>query len=189
MPIFTNVMAPPVAPAQSFDDLGAAVVDMIEAHPADLRVAVIASGHMSNAIGTPQMADFVHHPDNPWDVRVWDEITRGTSRPWSPRAPTKRRPLWAAARPAFSTTSSRSAESVAAGPTSPSGSPACTRRPRFPRVGHRRADAGSGPMSRYATSRVIWEVTREGELAERFPADPAAVLAGGGNSCKASRKS
>lgn len=32
---------------------------------------------MSNAIGTPQMADFVHQPDNPWDVRVWDELTQG----------------------------------------------------------------------------------------------------------------
>ena len=32
-------------------------------------------------------------------------------------------------------------------------------------------------MSLYATSRVMWEITRDRELAERFPADPAAVLA------------
>lgn len=31
-------------------------------------------------------------------------------------------------------------------------------------------------MSRYATSRVMWEITRERELADRFQADPEAVL-------------
>ncbi len=77
VPIFTNVMAPPVPPGQRFYDLGAAVVEMIEEHPADLRVAVIASGHLSNAIGAPQMAAFMQQPDNPWDLRVWGQITRG----------------------------------------------------------------------------------------------------------------
>jgi protocatechuate 4,5-dioxygenase alpha chain len=33
-------------------------------------------------------------------------------------------------------------------------------------------------MSRYATSRVMWEVTRDRELAERFQADPGAALDG-----------
>ena len=33
-------------------------------------------------------------------------------------------------------------------------------------------------MSHYATSRVMWEITRDRELAERFRADPAAVLDG-----------
>lgn len=33
-------------------------------------------------------------------------------------------------------------------------------------------------MSRYATSRVMWEVTRDRDLAARFQADPAAVLEG-----------
>ncbi|MEV7389213.1 hypothetical protein [Streptomyces sp. NPDC091215] len=77
VPIFTNVMAPPVPPGRRFYDLGAAVVEMIEAHPADLRVAVIASGHLSNAIGSPQMAAFTQQPDHPWDLSVWDRITRG----------------------------------------------------------------------------------------------------------------
>jgi protocatechuate 4,5-dioxygenase beta chain len=74
VPIFTNVMAPPVATGKRFYDLGAAVVDMVEAHPADLRVAIIASGHLANAIGSPQMADFLKQPDNPWDVSTWDRI-------------------------------------------------------------------------------------------------------------------
>ena len=77
VPIFTNVMAPPVATGRRFYDLGAAVVEMVEAHPADLRVAIIASGHLANAIGAPQMADFVKQPDNPWDVSTWDHLVSG----------------------------------------------------------------------------------------------------------------
>lgn len=77
VPIFTNVMAPPVPPGRRFYELGAAVVEMIEAHPADLRVAIVASGHLSNAIGSPHMAAFTQQPDNPWDLRTWDQITRG----------------------------------------------------------------------------------------------------------------
>lgn len=76
VPIFTNVLAPPVPPGRRFYELGAAVAEMIEAHPADLRVAIIASGHLSNAIGGPNMADLVR-PDNPWDLRTWDQITGG----------------------------------------------------------------------------------------------------------------
>ena len=33
-------------------------------------------------------------------------------------------------------------------------------------------------MSRYATSHVMWEITRERDLANQFRSDPAAVLAG-----------
>jgi hypothetical protein len=33
-------------------------------------------------------------------------------------------------------------------------------------------------MSHYSTSRVMWEVTRDRELADRFRTDPAAVLEG-----------
>ena len=77
VPIFTNVMAPPVATGRRFFDLGAAVVDIIEAHPADLRVAIIASGHLSNAIGGPAMAQFVQEPDSPWDRRVWGQLVAG----------------------------------------------------------------------------------------------------------------
>ncbi len=35
-------------------------------------------------------------------------------------------------------------------------------------------------MSRYATSRVLYDVTRDAELAERFRTDPDAVLDGRG---------
>jgi protocatechuate 4,5-dioxygenase, beta chain len=76
VPIFTNVLAPPVPPGRRFYELGAAVAEMVEAHPADLRVAIIASGHLSNAIGGPNMADLVR-PDNPWDLKTWEQITSG----------------------------------------------------------------------------------------------------------------
>jgi protocatechuate 4,5-dioxygenase beta chain len=76
VPIFTNVLAPPVPPGRRFYELGAAVAEMLEAHPADLRVAIIASGHLSNAIGGPNMADLVR-PDNPWDLQTWEQITTG----------------------------------------------------------------------------------------------------------------
>jgi hypothetical protein len=33
-------------------------------------------------------------------------------------------------------------------------------------------------MSRYATSHVMWEITRERDLADRFRTDPAGVLEG-----------
>lgn len=33
-------------------------------------------------------------------------------------------------------------------------------------------------MSRYATNRVMWDVTRDRDLAERFSADPTSVLEG-----------
>ena len=76
VPIFTNVLAPPVPPGRRFYELGAAVAEMVEAHPADLRIAIIASGHLANAIGGPNMAELVR-PDNPWDIRTWDRITGG----------------------------------------------------------------------------------------------------------------
>ena len=80
VPVFTNVMAPPVATGHRFHDLGASVREMIEAHPADLRVAVIASGHLSNSIGGPAMLRFTREPASAWDRRVWQQITAGDTQ-------------------------------------------------------------------------------------------------------------
>ena len=76
VPVFTNVMAPPVPPGRRFYDLGAAMAEMVDNHPGDLRVAVIASGHLANGVGGPQMIDLVR-PDNPWDLKVWEQLTTG----------------------------------------------------------------------------------------------------------------
>ena len=50
---------------------------MVEAHPADLRVAIIASGHLANAIGGPNMAAV--HPGAGQHVghADWDQIIGG----------------------------------------------------------------------------------------------------------------
>ncbi len=53
VPISTNVMAPPIPPAQRFYDVGLAIRAIIYELPSDQRVAVITSGHMSLEIGGP----------------------------------------------------------------------------------------------------------------------------------------
>jgi len=54
VPIFTNVMAPPIPPAQRFYDVGLAIRAIIDELPSDQRVGVIASGHMSLELGGPK---------------------------------------------------------------------------------------------------------------------------------------
>jgi protocatechuate 4,5-dioxygenase, beta chain len=51
VPISTNVMAPPVAPARRFHEVGVAIRAIIERLPPELRVAVVASGHTSTEVG------------------------------------------------------------------------------------------------------------------------------------------
>ncbi|MFJ4840643.1 extradiol ring-cleavage dioxygenase [Streptomyces sp. NPDC088746] len=77
VPVFTNVMAPPVAPGSRFFQLGQAVRELIESFDEDSRVAVVTSGHMSNAIGGPRMADFVRQPLSPWDTATWETLHTG----------------------------------------------------------------------------------------------------------------
>ena len=77
VPLFTNVMAPPLATAGRFFELGRIVAELIDAYPEDVRVAVIASGHLSNAIGGPAMARFRTEPETEWDRRTWRLFTEG----------------------------------------------------------------------------------------------------------------
>ncbi|GGM94796.1 hypothetical protein GCM10011609_35320 [Lentzea pudingi] len=77
VPLFTNVMAPPVAPGTRFHALGVAVRELVERFDQDLRVAVITSGHMSNSIGGPRMLDFVKDPLSEWDRRTWEQLHDG----------------------------------------------------------------------------------------------------------------
>jgi protocatechuate 4,5-dioxygenase beta chain len=55
IPIFTNVMAPPVPSAKRFFDVGMAVRKVVDALPQALRVGVVSSGHLSVEIGGPRM--------------------------------------------------------------------------------------------------------------------------------------
>jgi protocatechuate 4,5-dioxygenase beta chain len=77
VPLFTNVMAPPVPSGRRFHDLGRAVRDLIESFDATIRVAVIASGHMSNSIGGPRMMSFREQPLSDWDRATWERLHTG----------------------------------------------------------------------------------------------------------------
>jgi hypothetical protein len=68
VPVFTNTMAPPVAPARRFFELGRALRRAIESHPDDRRVLVIGSGHTATEVGGPRQFRGSPSPE-------FDEIT------------------------------------------------------------------------------------------------------------------
>ncbi|HLG73730.1 MAG TPA: 2,3-dihydroxybiphenyl 1,2-dioxygenase [Chloroflexota bacterium] len=75
VPIFSNVMAPPMPPAQRFYEVGQAMRRVIEDMPGDARVAVVASGHLSVEIGGPRF--MVEAPDPEFDAEMIDHIGHG----------------------------------------------------------------------------------------------------------------
>jgi protocatechuate 4,5-dioxygenase beta chain len=77
VPLWTNVLVPPVPPGQRYYDLGVAMREAIEDYPGDLRVAVLATGHMTNSVGGPAMTRFTREPVTAWDVRTWELFTSG----------------------------------------------------------------------------------------------------------------
>lgn len=77
VPLWTNVLIPPLPPGQRYFDLGVAMREAIEDYPDDLRVAVLATGHMTNSVGGPAMARFTEEPVTPWDLRTWELFTNG----------------------------------------------------------------------------------------------------------------
>ncbi|HEY7064578.1 MAG TPA: 2,3-dihydroxybiphenyl 1,2-dioxygenase [Chloroflexota bacterium] len=70
VPLWTNVMAPPIPPAQRFYNVGLAIHDAITAMPADKPVAVLASGHMANSIGGPGMLRIRTNPEPEFDLKM-----------------------------------------------------------------------------------------------------------------------
>lgn len=77
VPLFLNVLAPPLATARRFYNVGVAVRRIIETWPSDLRVAIIATGHMSNSVGGPGMLEHRLAPETDWDRRVWPALISG----------------------------------------------------------------------------------------------------------------
>ncbi|HLH21193.1 MAG TPA: hypothetical protein VK066_01620 [Chloroflexota bacterium] len=75
IPFFSNVMAPPLPPARRFYAVGEALRAAIAALPARLRVAVVASGHLSVEIGGPRVMRAA--PDPAFDERAVELIGRG----------------------------------------------------------------------------------------------------------------
>lgn len=75
VPIFINLLAPPVPPGWRYAQVGAVIRQTIEQWDSDLRVAVIATGHMTNAVGSPHMLDILTEPETEWDTKMWSLMT------------------------------------------------------------------------------------------------------------------
>ncbi|HZS02115.1 MAG TPA: hypothetical protein VFE37_25580 [Chloroflexota bacterium] len=75
VPLFANVMAPPIPPARRFYEVGAALRAAVEALPGKVRVAVVASGHLSVEIGGPRVMRSA--PDLEFDEQLVALVGRG----------------------------------------------------------------------------------------------------------------
>jgi protocatechuate 4,5-dioxygenase beta chain len=75
IPIFTNVMAPPIPASKRFYEVGLALRTVIEELPDGLRVAVVCSGHLSVEIGGPRMRGGA--PDREFDEWSMGLLGRG----------------------------------------------------------------------------------------------------------------
>jgi protocatechuate 4,5-dioxygenase beta chain len=76
VPIFLNVLAPPVPPARRYLKVGQVVRQIIEGYDEDIRVAVIATGHLTNGVGGPYMMRHTQMAETAWDRTVHDLIVR-----------------------------------------------------------------------------------------------------------------
>lgn len=84
VPVFINLLAPPVPPGWRYRQVGETIRRSIESFPDALRVAVVVTGHMSNSVGGPGMLRVREEPVSAWDRDMWalieandvEEITR-----------------------------------------------------------------------------------------------------------------
>jgi protocatechuate 4,5-dioxygenase beta chain len=76
VPIFLNVLAPPVPPARRYLKVGQIVRKIIDDYDEDIRVAVIATGHMTNGVGGPYMMRHAQMPETAWDRIIYDLVQR-----------------------------------------------------------------------------------------------------------------
>jgi protocatechuate 4,5-dioxygenase, beta chain len=75
VPIFTNVMAPPVPPAQRFYEVGKAIRKIIDELPSNKRVGVLSSGHLAIEIGGPKEGRSSSDPE--FDRKMMNLVGRG----------------------------------------------------------------------------------------------------------------
>lgn len=71
VPMFVNLLAPPIPPGRRYAQVGAAVRSGIESFADDLRVALVVTGHMANAVGGPAMLTSVVEGGTDWDRATW----------------------------------------------------------------------------------------------------------------------
>jgi len=74
VPLFVNLLAPPVPPGRRYAAVGSAVRSCIESFGEDARVALIVTGHMSNGVGGPGMISNMTEPESAWDRAMWARI-------------------------------------------------------------------------------------------------------------------
>ena len=74
VPIFINLLAPPLPPGRRYFQVGAIVRDIIEEIDDGKRVAVVFTGHFTNAVGSPMMLDCVETPESELDTELWGYI-------------------------------------------------------------------------------------------------------------------
>ncbi|CAL9445250.1 extradiol ring-cleavage dioxygenase [Streptomyces sp. enrichment culture] len=76
VPIYTNIFAPPLPQPKRFVQLGRTIREIIDSWPADLRVAVVGTGHLSLELGGPRQFG-PHGPDPEFDRRAVEWISSG----------------------------------------------------------------------------------------------------------------
>lgn len=76
VPVFVNLLAPPVPPGWRYRQVGAAIRAAIEDFLGAGRFAMIVTGHMSNSVGGPGMLRVAEEPESPWDRMMWELIVR-----------------------------------------------------------------------------------------------------------------
>lgn len=74
VPMFANLLAPPVPPGRRYAFVGRAIRSCIESYSENLRVAVIVTGHMANSVGGPGMLTSVVDGGTDWDRTMWARI-------------------------------------------------------------------------------------------------------------------
>jgi len=75
VPVWTNVIAAPLPPAERFFAVGAKLRRLIASAPGNKRVAVVFSGHLSVEVGGPK--PFMSSPDEQFDRRMMELINAG----------------------------------------------------------------------------------------------------------------
>lgn len=71
VPVFINLLAPPVPPGWRYRQVGEVIRRAIEDDGSEKRVAIIATGHMSNSVGGPGMMRSLTEPESDWDRAMW----------------------------------------------------------------------------------------------------------------------
>ncbi|UBU09035.1 DODA-type extradiol aromatic ring-opening family dioxygenase [Nonomuraea gerenzanensis] len=76
VPVYTNIFAPPLPQPKRFVQLGRTIRELVESWPADQRVAIIGTGHLSLELGGPRQFG-PHGPDPEFDRKAVEWISSG----------------------------------------------------------------------------------------------------------------